>query len=220
MNFVDFNLAGATLRALPSGALFWPAEHLLCVSDLHLGKAERHARRGGTLLPPYEVHDTMMRLQADIGTTAPQTVVCLGDSFDDSFAAEAVSEELAAWLARLQAGRNWIWITGNHDPAPIDVNGTQIARFNRSGLTFRHIADPAAKAEVSGHYHPKAGISARGRQISRPAFLYDHHRLILPAFGTYTGGLRSRSETLVKLMQNDACAILTGQPMARIPMPR
>ena len=220
MNFVEFNLAGTELRALPSGALHWPAQRLLCVSDLHLGKAERHARRGGALLPPYEVHDTMQRLQDDIEATVPGTVVCLGDSFDDTDAAEAVSAELSTWLARLQAGRQWIWIAGNHDPAPVEISGSQLAEYRLSELTFRHIAEPGAHGEVSGHYHPKASLAARGHSVSRPAFLVDSDRLILPAYGTYTGGLRSRSDTLTKLMKPDARAILTGRPMATIPMPR
>ena len=42
-----FTLAGAALRALPSGALFWAEAGLLCVSDLHFGKAQRAARAGG-----------------------------------------------------------------------------------------------------------------------------------------------------------------------------
>jgi len=60
----EFDFCGARLTALGSGALWWADHGLLCVSDLHLGKAERIARRGGTALPPYETMDTLTRLAA------------------------------------------------------------------------------------------------------------------------------------------------------------
>ncbi|MGR3473395.1 MAG: ligase-associated DNA damage response endonuclease PdeM, partial [Sulfitobacter sp.] len=62
-------------------------------------------------------------------------------------------------------------------------------------------------------------IRARGRSISRPAFLFDSKRLILPAYGTYTGGLRSQSRVLCDLMGPEACAVLTGPQPVAIPMP-
>ena len=111
-------LAGARLAARASGALWWPDERLLCVADLHLGKSERLARRGGALLPPYETAETLDRLAAEIAALAPARVVCLGDSFDDSAAGAALAPDQAARLYALAAGREWIWIAGNHDPAP------------------------------------------------------------------------------------------------------
>ncbi|MFD2739201.1 ligase-associated DNA damage response endonuclease PdeM [Sulfitobacter aestuarii] len=220
MNGFDFPFCNARLTALGSGALWWPEQALLCVSDLHLGKSERHARRGGAALPPYETRDTLTRLAADLARVPARTVVCLGDSFDDGGAALALPEAEKLWIAQLQAGRHWIWIVGNHDPAPVDIGGTNLAEFRQGGLVFRHIAQADACGEVSGHYHPKAAINLRGRSISRPAFLLDSARLILPAYGTYTGGLRSRAKVLCSLMRADAHAILTGARPVAIPMPR
>lgn len=220
MNGLDFSFAGAALTALGSGALWWPAQGMLCVSDLHLGKSERIARRGGAALPPYETRDTLNRLAADLAATEPRHVVCLGDSFDDLGAAQALPEPERLWILRLQAGRRWDWIEGNHDPGPVGLDGAHLAELQLGPLTFRHIADPGQRAEVSGHYHPKASVYTRKRSISRPAFLFDSDRLILPAYGTYTGGLRSGSDTLCNLMQPNACAILTGPQPVAIPMPR
>ncbi|MFD0859687.1 ligase-associated DNA damage response endonuclease PdeM [Roseovarius aquimarinus] len=215
-----FTLAGARLVALPSGALHWPEQGLLCVSDLHLGKAERRARLGTGALPPYETRDTLARLDADLSATRAKTVVCLGDSFDDSAAAEALGEDEKLWIATLQSGRRWVWIEGNHDPGPVDLGGTHLAELPAAPLTFRHIARPGASGEVSGHYHPKAQVRARGRSLSRPAFLIDGDRVILPAYGTYTGGLRSDSAVLSRLMRAEAVAVLTGTAARAIPMPR
>ncbi len=207
---------GETLHLMPNGALFWPARKLLTVSDLHLGKSERLARRGGTLLPPYETQATLEKLDRDLEATGAETVICLGDSFDDLAAAEGIEDSARLWLARLIAGRDWTWITGNHDPGPIEIGGTHRAELHLAPFTFRHIAKPQETAEISGHYHPKARLAGQ----SKPCFLADRNRLILPAYGVYTGGLRSHDATLTALMDRDALAILTGPRALAIPMPR
>lgn len=220
MNGCSFTHSGAALTALPSGALWWAERGILTVSDLHLGKAERTARRGGPMLPPYEVTETLQRLDTLLAQTRAATVICLGDSFDDLTAADSLEEDARLWITRLQAGRRWIWIAGNHDAGPGTLGGEYRAEVTAGPLTFRHIADPAARGEVSGHYHPKATLHARGSAITRPCFLCDADRIILPAFGAFTGGLRCTSDVLANLMLPSATAILTGPSPVRIPMPR
>ena len=202
---------------LPSGALWWPAERLLAVSDLHLGRSERMARRGGGLLPPYETRDTLERLAAVIAETAPHTVVSLGDCFDDMGAAEAVLDELIGRLTGMASGRQWIWIAGNHDPGPVELPGSNVAEYREGPLVFRHIARPGAAGEVSGHYHPKMRLWLRGSHIARPCFLADGDRAILPAFGTYTGGLDATDAALDPLFGPDARAFLTGRAVTVLP---
>lgn len=195
---------GQTLHLFPSGALFWPEQSLLCISDLHLGKSERMARRGGALLPPYETRETLQRLDEQIEFTQASRVICLGDSFDDSAALDGLDQNERQWLARMMAGREWIWISGNHDAGPLDISGTHRAEIHLNGVTFRHEANAAAIGEVSGHYHPKhrhAGQSYR-------CFLVDQQRIILPAFGTYTGGLPSSDAAFAALFSTGALAVL------------
>ena len=220
MNGHPFTLAGIELIALASGALWWPDKSLFCVSDLHLGKSERIARRGGGPLPPYDTRDTLNRLAADLTQCNAHTIVCLGDSFDDLDAATELPESERLWIARLQAGRRWVWIEGNHDPGPIELGGTHLAELPVAPLTFRHIAKPSASGEISGHYHPKVRIRTGGRTVSRPAFLVDRDRVVLPAYGTYTGGLSSQDPALSDLMRPEAVAVLTGSTLHTIPMPR
>lgn len=220
MNSHVFDFFGETLHALPSGALWWPDAALLCVSDLHLGKSERMARRGGPVLPPYDTADTLARLDATLDATGARQVVCLGDSFDDLAAGGALAESHRLWLARLIAGRDWCWIEGNHDPGPLDLPGSHRAALTVGPVTFRHIATPEGRAEVSGHYHPKARIALRGASLSRPCFLVDATRVILPAFGTYTGGLSTTDPALDGLMDPTARAVLIGTRTHTIPMPR
>lgn len=208
-----FTLGPAHLVALPSGALHWPAQSLLIASDLHLGKSERLARRGGALLPPYETRATLQKLDHDIEATTARRILCLGDSFDDLTAADNLPEQDRLWLTRLMAGRDWIWVQGNHDAGPAAIGGSHRAEITLDGLAFRHIAT-AQTLEISGHYHPKARLPGR----TAPCFLIDAARVIMPAYGAYTGGLWSDHPDLVALMQPRALAVLTGHRCLARPM--
>ena len=212
----SLNFHGEALILRPSGALYWPARRVLCVSDLHLGKSERLARRGGALLPPYETRETLARLDAEIEATGATTILCLGDSFDDAASLNGLEEADLLWLSKMTAGRTWIWIIGNHDAGPLEIAGTHLATFKLGPITFRHIADPSRAGEISGHYHPKARLAGKAWRC----FLVDGARMILPAFGTYTGGLWCHDPVLADLMQPQALALLCGQSVRAIPMPR
>ena len=215
MNEARIRFQGQEIELMRSGALFWPSENLLVVSDLHLGKSERIARRGGALLPPYETDETLHALREDIALTQPATVMCLGDSFDDTEAAEALSEDHRAQIAILQAGRRWLWVEGNHDPGPVDVGGECHADLKIGPFMFRHIATAQGQGELSGHYHPKARI----RGLVRPCFLVDEHRLMMPAYGHYTGGLWWTAPEIRSLFSDTACAYLTGKRVIAVPVP-
>jgi metallophosphoesterase superfamily enzyme len=155
-------------------------------------------------------------LQDDLARTGAAEVICLGDSFDDLDAARGLAEDDRLFLMRLMAGRRWIWAEGNHDPGPVALAGTHLAEVARPPLVFRHVATPAV-AEVSGHYHPKARL---GPGPAQPCFLIDAARVILPAYGTYTGGLPADAAVLAGLMGRGALAVLTGQRARAMPMPR
>lgn len=210
----DLTFNGAALTALPTGALHWAAERLLVVSDLHFGKATRLARRGGSLLPPYETRATLQRLDGDLERSGARRVICLGDSFDDLAAGGELAETDRLWLTRMMAGRDWVWIEGNHDPGPGTLGGSHLAQLGIGPLTFRHIAAADARGEVSGHYHPKARLAG----TNAPCFLLsDPARLILPAYGTFTGGLSCAAPELAALMAPGALALLTGATVRAMP---
>lgn len=217
MNSIDFDFHGETLTAMPTGALFWKRTGLLVVSDLHLGKSERVARLGGALLPPYETKETLDRLGGDVEALHPATVLCLGDSFDDLAAGQSLRAEDSDHIRRLQAGRRWLWLEGNHDPGPLDLGGEHLVEWMSGKLTFRHIASAgSAPGEISGHYHPKAKV----RHTSRPCFMCDGARLILPAYGRYTGGLDWTTPVLRALFADKALAYLTGPKVVAVPVPQ
>lgn len=216
MNTYPIPLDGTPLEARGSGALWQPGLRTLCVSDLHLGKSDRLARSGGALLPPYENLETLTRLAEEIEALRPEIVICLGDSFDDVHGVATLDEVCRNLLMRMQAGRRWIWIEGNHDPGPVAIAGEHLAEVMLGGLTYRHIALPGTTAEISGHYHPKFAVPGGG--AARRCFVWDGRRCILPAFGAYTGGLSAGSPPIRTLFEPEAFAVLTGRRPLRVPL--
>ena len=206
------HLNGADLLADLSGALAWPGRRLLAVADLHLEKGSAFASRG-RLLPPYDTAATLARLAAAVASHRPETIVCLGDSFHDHRAATRLGRADAARLKRMTTEADWIWIAGNHDPAPpAALGGRALPEFRLGPLVFRHIAESGPVAgEVSGHFHPKAGFSWRGRHVGGRCFIADARRLILPAFGAYAGGLDVRDPAIAQLFGRGARIHILGR---------
>jgi DNA ligase-associated metallophosphoesterase len=191
-------VAGISLLADPDGALYWPAQGSLAVADLHLEKGSSFAARG-QLLPPYDTAATLARIARLIAHYAPRCVVALGDSFHDGGGPARLSRNDRASLSALQRGRDWSWITGNHDPEPApDIGGAFEATLTIGGLTFRHLPTGAA-GEIAGHLHPVARVAHRGRAVSRRCFAADATRLVMPAFGAFTGGLNIRDAAFADL---------------------
>jgi len=203
---------GVALQADLSGALIWPARRLAVVADLHFEKATAFAARG-QFLPPYDTAATLDRLEAVIARHGVVRVICLGDSFHDDEAAGRLDPAQAGRLRALTAWLDWTWIAGNHDPAPpVELGGRVAAEVTEGALTFRHEAEPtAAGGEVSGHFHPKAAVAVRGKRITTPCFVTDGRRLILPAFGAFTGGLSVLDPAIAGLFPRGFRVTLLGR---------
>jgi DNA ligase-associated metallophosphoesterase len=198
-----FTVAGIGFIADLAGALFWEDERLLVVSDLHLEKGSSFAARG-MLLPPFDTAATLARLAAVIARHDPRTVIALGDSFHDAGAHERVAAEDRAAIAALQAGRDWIWISGNHDPLPPQgLGGTAAVEIAIGAICFRH-EPTGAPGEIAGHLHPKARVSSRGRATERRCFATDGIRAVMPAFGAYAGGLNIRDRAFARIFASPA----------------
>ena len=196
-------VSSIALMADPSGALYWPEQQLLCVADLHLEKGSSFARRG-MLLPPYDTAATLHVLATVIARYAPRLVVALGDSFHDGDGPARMATSDRKTLASLQRGRDWIWIAGNHDPDPArEIGGTFAQALAFDPVAFRH--EPSgAPGEIAGHLHPSARISWRGHAIVRRCFAADAERVVMPAFGAYTGGLNILDRAFAKVFASGA----------------
>jgi len=191
-------IADVTFLADLAGALFWREQRLLVVSDLHLEKGSSFAARG-VLLPPYDTVATLGRLAAVIARHDPRMVIALGDSFHDRDAHERLSTADRDALSAMQVRRDWIWISGNHDPAlPSDLGGVVATEVAIGPIAFRH-EPTGALGEIAGHLHPKARVATRGRAMERRCFASDGERAVMPAFGAYTGGLSIRDVAFAKI---------------------
>lgn len=185
-----FDFGGQSFTALADRALFWPRHAVLIVADLHLEKASWFAARGQPL-PPYDSHDTLDRLARLASETGARAIWCLGDSFHDADAAHRIAPEVADRLRRQTQSVQLTWIAGNHDGLSGGAWGGVVAEeIEVDGIVFRHRCDlHDVRPEISGHFHPKLRCKLRGRSIARPCFVGDSERLIMPAFGSFTGGL-------------------------------
>jgi hypothetical protein len=192
------HIAGVALLADYSGALFWEEQSLLVVSDLHLEKGSSFAARG-VLLPPYDTAATLSRLSAVIARHDPRMVIALGDSFHDRRAHERLADTDREAISALQVRRDWIWISGNHDPAlPSSLGGVVASEVCIGAIAFRH-EPTGASGEIAGHLHPKARVATRARAVERRCFVSDGERAVMPSFGAYTGGLSIRDKAFAKI---------------------
>lgn len=208
------NGAAVTLRA--SGALWLEEQRTLVVADLHLEKGSAYAMRG-QMLPPYDTAATLMRLEDEIAELNPSRVVLLGDSFHDRAAVPRLSADDRDRLERMAFGRDWIWLEGNHDKAALEADalhlpGRVIGEMTVGPLRLVHEPEPGDQpGEVAGHLHPAARVAAYGRGVRRPCFITDGSRIILPAFGAFTGGLNVRDPAIAGLFASAPMAAALGR---------
>ncbi len=193
----SFEFNGQEMRLVQGRAVYWPGENALLVADLHLEKSSFYARHG-QMLPPYDSRESLERVAVAVRETGARRVFCLGDNFHDACGAARLEPHAAGMLAALTRALDWVWIAGNHDGS----EETALAELELGGLVLRHHACPEERRpELSGHFHPRLTIAARGRRIARPCVVRSEARLILPAFGALTGGMNAAAREILSAMQ-------------------
>ena len=224
---VPVSFAGRDFALVQGRALYWPGENALLVADLHLEKASWFAARG-QMLPPYDSRDTLERVALAIRETGARRVFTLGDNFHDNDGANRLEQHAAGMLAALTRATDWVWITGNHDEQLSGrIGGTLVEELDVAGVILRHIARAGeARAELSGHFHPKLRVTVRGRNLARPCAVIGRgaaggERMILPAFGALTGGMDAGASEIRAALQPAAAidAVLpAGRKLAQFPL--
>jgi uncharacterized protein len=206
----DARPAPPVLRS--DGTAFFAGCATLVVSDVHLEKGSAFARRGA-LLPPFDTGETLRRLETALAATGARRLISLGDSFHDVQAGRRMAPADRDRLLGLLNGIEAVWVEGNHDPElPGWLQGQRVESLVVAGWTLRH--EPSAAAdptpEIAGHLHPCAKVAgASGRRVRRPCFAVGPTRIIMPAFGAYTGGLNLRDPAFA--------AHFASPPVAHIP---
>jgi len=195
-----------------SGALWWPRERMLVFADMHFEKGSFYAF-SGQMLPPYDTRTTLRRVNATFDLYKPALAMALGDSFHDRDAHNRLDDFERAQLADLGKRADWIWISGNHDPAlPQWLSGRIAEEVAIGNLVFRHEpSDYTGRGEIAGHLHPCKTVNRRGQSLRRRCFASDGLRLVMPSFGAYTGGLDVRDSALRSLFPKDFLAYVLGR---------
>lgn len=211
MDEMRIRVNGEMLVLDVSGALFWPHERALVFADLHFEKGSSYAR-AGTYLPPYDTRTTLRRIAKLQTRYRPRCVIALGDSFHDRGADGRFDESEREQLAARTRATDWVWIAGNHDPAPpVWLGGRTAGEIALGRLMFRH--DPSLRpepGEIAGHLHPCHTVTRRGMSLRRRCFVSDGTRLVMPAFGAYAGGLDVRDGAFDRLFPHAFLAYMLG----------
>ncbi len=207
-----FAFGGHEFAIVGEKALYWSARRALIVADLHLEKASWFAQRG-QMLPPYDSLATLERIAALVTETCATELWCLGDNFHDDAGPDRMAGKAKALLSELTAKLDWHWITGNHDAQLPDGIGGQIAsEAEVDGLILRHHAvAKELRPELSGHFHPKVRVTARGHSVSRPCFVRSKAKLIFPSFGALTGGLWANHAEIRHCVGSEAEALIAAK---------
>jgi len=217
---VPFSFAGETFAASADGALYWPAQQMLLVADLHLEKASWFAK-AGQFLPPYDSHATLTALAREVERSGATRLYCLGDSFHDQFGCDRLDAKARELLTSLTSRLDWTWIVGNHDPGFADHCGGRIEEeVEIGGIILRHEAvREEPRPEISGHFHTKLRLHLKGRHVSRRCFVTSPAKIIMPAFGSLTGGLDAHHpEILGSVGSNAAALVPVSDRLLRFPL--
>lgn len=212
---VPLSFAGEEWLLTEGRALYWPRERALLVADLHLEKGSFFARHG-QMIPPYDSRETLERVALAIRETGARRVITLGDNFHDSEGSTRLEPHAAGMLDALTRAVDWVWITGNHDHGhdpemAARCGGTLAEELELGGVILRHQAQAGeTRPELSGHYHPRLQVKVRDRHIRRPCAVVSANdgrdgrpggRMILPAFGAYTGGMNAADPAILTALQ-------------------
>lgn len=205
-------LANVEVMLRWSGAMWLERERTLVVADLHFEKGSSYAARFGQMLPPYDTRETLDRLDRELALLSPARLIFLGDSFHDGGGEARLAADDYKRLEGLALGRELVWAVGNHDAdGPKVLPGEIIDEAAIAGLTLRHEPVPGVQlGEVAGHLHPAAKITSGRATTRRRCFVTDGQRLVLPAFGAFTGGLNILDEAFSNLFAGPLLAGALG----------
>jgi len=209
---VSLKINGETLVPLPAGALYWPSHEALIVADLHFEKGSSFARCG-VMLPPYDTRTTLRRLKVLCRDLKPSMVISLGDAFHDRGSEGRMDEEDAALLEDMIKAHDWLWILGNHDPAPpVRFSGAVEKSLRIGGLFLTHEPEINCESgELAGHLHPCVKVKTGNKTLRRRCFVTDGNRMVLPAFGAYTGGLNILDDAFAPLFVELTAWVMGGE---------
>jgi DNA ligase-associated metallophosphoesterase len=193
MSDLGIELAGERVLLLAQKALYWPRERVLVVADIHFGKAAAF-RSLGVPVPRGTTAENLAQLDLLVAQYDARHIVFLGDFLHSKAAhAKPTQDALLAWR-RSQPELLLTLVRGNHDRHAGDpaaaLGITMVDEpFTAGPFSFCHHPDLAAPGYVlAGHVHPVFVLATRFDALRLPCFVASPRRMILPSFGSFTGG--------------------------------
>jgi len=200
LKVIDFY--GNKLSLDVSGVLFWPLKKIAIVSDLHLEKSSYLAKRGN-FLPPYESFETLKKLRNVLKKKNIKQLILLGDVFHDNYGYERLENSARDLFNKIIIQYNARFILGNHDKNINIPNLKTLKKLKINNINLTHQLTQNLSIEITGHYHPKVVLLIQGNKISKSCFIVSGKKIILPAFGKFTGGLNVESNTFDKILDSN-----------------
>ncbi len=204
--------ADQSFELQPTGAIFWPKEELLIISDVHLGKIT-HFRKHGMPIPNDAALENFEKLDQIISYFNPAQLVFLGDLFHASFNNEFV--HFKSWVAQQTVPITLI--KGNHevlDDATYASFGIEVEpyiTFDTFRLQHYPVEESSNVPVICGHVHPAYLLKGKaGDKIKLKCFHATEIQLTLPAFGVFTG-----SHLIIPKPQ-DQIVLVTGERLIAI----
>ena len=189
LEILQKNIQNTTLTFTNQRALFWEAEKILILSDLHIGKSA-HFRKHGIAISSEVLATDLKKLADLINHFQPEKVVIVGDLFHAGYNSDL--EVFKKW--RLQFQQEFILIRGNHDKMKCEVYddlGIECEDEFLEMAPFTFIHDPKKLEEnkfyISGHIHPGFVLKTKNERLRLPCFAVSEQQIVLPAFSQFTG---------------------------------
>ncbi|TDQ11130.1 ligase-associated DNA damage response endonuclease PdeM [Pedobacter metabolipauper] len=185
------NCSGESLVLSKERAIYWEREHMLIISDLHIGKSA-HFRKSGIQVPDTVGTTDLQRLSSLLEEFKPKILLVTGDMFHNKINSDALA--FSVWRKNFPE-LSVILIKGNHDALKnsdyADLN-IEVHQKELLCKPFRFIHDkPTVFDEyynISGHIHPGVAIYGKAKQqLKFPCFYFGEHCSVLPAFSVFTG---------------------------------
>ncbi len=222
--FGEISFMGEQFFCDHEGCLYWPDKKCLIVSDLHLEKGAAMASRGALVPPYDSAETLQRLSRCIDRWQPQMVICLGDSFHRDDSAdnlPESCREQLKnimtghkwVWIAGNHDRSHPVRLGGigveefkigpiifrheqsRHDPQQSDQpNGGQRDLFGNPPNNATTEIPCSSIGEISGHLHPVATIHRRAKRLRRRCFIADPHRLIMPAFGAYTGGLNVRNE--------------------------
>lgn len=190
MNSLSIHISGTEFLLHPLRAIYWPAQKTLICSDVHIGKAE-HFRKSGIGIPHLVNKNNFWNLSVLFDQFKPERWLVLGDLMHSTINSEW--DDLSDFLANYPSIEVQL-IRGNHDLYPdktyLDLGIDIAEKLIADGLVFTHeeFSPDNGLFNIHGHIHPAVRLRGNaGQSLRLPCFFKSDSKLILPAFGSFTG---------------------------------